>query len=118
MEPLERRIIFISQSVEKGQGNGGGRPVSSVSAVSVAESQVSAMTATLSGMSDNIVGLLNASEKYQPKIKKIRIKQRQENLLSSSNSSSYEDEIRSNQVNQALAGGSFKKVSNKRKKGT
>ena len=36
MEPLERRILFINQSVEKGQGKGGGRPVSSVAAVSVA----------------------------------------------------------------------------------
>ena len=54
MDPLERRMLFINQSVKKGQGKGGGRPVSSVASVSVAESQMSAMTATLSGMSDNI----------------------------------------------------------------
>ena len=116
MEPLERRMLFINQSVEKGQGKGGGRPVSSVAAVSVAESQMSAMTATLSCMSDNISSLLNSSEKHQRKIEKIRIKQREENLFSSSSSSSSEDEIRSNQGNQALARGSLK--SKKRKKGT
>ena len=77
---------------------------------------MSAMTATLSGMSDNISGLLNASEKHQRKIENIRIKQREENLFSSSRSSPSEDEIRSNQGNQALARGSLK--SKKRKKGT
>ena len=86
VEPLERRIFFINQSVEKGQGKGGGRPVSSVAAVSVAESQMSAMTATLSGMSNNIAGLMNASEKHQHKIEKIRIKQMEVNLFSSSSS--------------------------------
>ena len=116
MEPLERRMIFINQSVEKGQGKGGGRPVSSVAAVSVAESQLYAMTATLSGMSDNISGLLNASEKHQRKIENIRIMQREENLFSSSINSSSEDEIRSNQGNKALACGYLK--SKKRKKGT
>ena len=74
IEQLERRILFIDQSLEKGHGKGGGRHVSSVAAVSVAESQISAMTATLSGMSENIAGLLNASEKHQRKIEKIRIK--------------------------------------------
>ena len=64
------------------------------------------MTATLSGMRNNISGLLNASEKHQRKIEKIRIKQREDNLFSSSSSLSSEDEIRSNQVNQALAHGS------------
>ena len=77
MEPLERRMLFINQSVEKGHGKGGGRPVSSVAAVSVAESQMSAMTATLSGMRENIAGLLNASEKHQRKIERIRVKQRE-----------------------------------------
>ena len=48
---------------------------------SVAEIQISAMTATLSGTSENITGLLNASEKHQRKIEKIRVKQREENLL-------------------------------------
>ena len=38
MEPLERRMLFINQSVEKGRGKGGSRPDSFVSAVSVAES--------------------------------------------------------------------------------
>ena len=47
---------------------------------------MSAMIATLSGMSENIAGLLNASEKHQRKIEKIRIKQREENLFSSSSS--------------------------------
>ena len=61
-------MLFINQSEEKAQGKSGGRPVSSVAAVSVAGSQMSAMTATLSGMSDNISGLLNASEKHQRKI--------------------------------------------------
>ena len=68
MEPLVRRMLFINQYVEKGQGKGGGCPVSSVAAVSVVESQISAMTATLSGMSDNVSGWLNASEKHQRKI--------------------------------------------------
>ena len=36
MEPLERRMLFINQYVEKGHRKGGGRPVSSVAAVSVA----------------------------------------------------------------------------------
>ena len=116
MEPLERPMLLINQSVEKGQGKGGGRPVSSVAAVSVAESQMSAMTSTLSGMSENISRLLNASEKHQRKIEKIRIKQREEKLFSSSSSSSYEDEIRTNQGNQDLARGFLK--SKKRKKGT
>ena len=115
MEPLERRMLFINQSVENGHGKGGGRPVSSVAAVSVAEIQISAMTATIGGMSENIVGLLNASEKHQRKIEKIRVKQREENLFSSSSSSSSDDEIRSNQGNQALARNSLK--SKKRKKG-
>ena len=70
-------MLFINQSVEKGQGKGGGRPISSVAAVSVAESQMSAMTATISGMSDNISGLLNASEKHHHKIEKIRINHRE-----------------------------------------
>ena len=109
-------MLFINQSMEKGHGKGGGRLVSSVAAVSVSESQISAMTATLSGMSDNISGLLNASEKHQRKIEKIRIKQREENLFSSSSSLSSEDDIRSNQGNQALVCGSLK--SKKRKKGT
>ena len=116
MEPLERRMLFIDQSVEKGHGKVGGCPVSYVAAVSVAESQMSAMTATLSGMSNNIAGFLNASEKHQRKIEMIRIKQREENLFSSSISSSSEDEIRRNQGNQALARGYLK--SKKRKKGT
>ena len=112
-------MLFINQSVERSQGKGGGRPVSSVAAVSVAENQMFTMTATLSGMSDNITGLLNSSEKHQHKIEKIRIKQREENLFSSSSSSlSSEDEIGRNQVNQALSRGSFKKLSKKRKKGT
>ena len=118
IEPLERRMIFINQSVEKGQDKGGGHPVSSVSAVSVSESHISAMTATLCGMSDNIDGLLNVSEKHQRNTEKIRIKQREENLFRSRSSSSSDDEIRSNQGNQALARGSFKKLSQKRKKGT
>ena len=116
MEPLERRMLFINQSVEKGHGKGGGRPVSSISAVSVAKIQMSAVTATLSGMSENIDRLLNSSEKHQRKIEKIRIKQREENLFSSISSSCLEDEIRSNQGNQALAHGSLK--SKNRKKGT
>ena len=86
-------MIFINQSVEKGQGEVGGIPVSSVAAVSVAEIQMSAMTATLSGMSNNIAGLLNTSEKYQRKIYKIRIKQREENLFSRISSSSSEDDL-------------------------
>ena len=57
-------MLFINQSMEKGHEKGGGCPVSSVDAVSVAKSQMSAMTATLKGMSENIVGLLNASEKH------------------------------------------------------
>ena len=68
MEPLERRMLFIDKSVGKGHGKGGGRPVSSVAAVSVAEIQISVMTATLSGMSENIAGLINAREKHQRKI--------------------------------------------------
>ena len=86
MEPLERCMLFINQSVERGHVKGGGCPVSSVADVSVAESQMSTMTATISGMSDNISGLLNASEKHQHKIEKIRIKQMEENLFSSSSS--------------------------------
>ena len=105
MDPLERRMLFVNQYVEKGHGKGGGCPFSSVADVSVAESQMSTMTATLSGMSNNIAGLLNASEKHQRKIEKIRIKKREENFFSSSISSSLEDEIRSNQGNQALARG-------------
>ena len=62
----------------------------------------------LSDMSYNISGLLNASEKHQRKIEKIRIKQREENLFRSRISSSSEYEIRSNQGNQALARGSLK----------
>ena len=116
MDTLERRMLFINQSVEKGHGKGGGCTVSSVAAVSVAEIQMSAMTATLSGMSKSIAGLLNASEKHQHKIEKIRVKQREENLFSSSRSSSLDDEIRSNQGNQALARNSLKYK--KRKKGT
>ena len=77
---------------------------------------MSATTATLSGMSDNIAGFLNASEKHQRKIDNIRIKKREENLFSSRSSLSSEDEIRSNQSNQALERGSLK--SKKRKKGT
>ena len=109
-------MLFINQSVEKGHAKGGGRPVSSVAAVYVAESQMSAMTATLSGMSENIAGLLNDSEKHQRKIEKIRFKQREENLFSSISSLSSDDEIRSNQGNQSLARGSLK--SKKQKKGT
>ena len=93
MEPLKSRMLFINQSVEKGHGKGGGRPVSSVAAVSVAESQMSAMTATLSGMSENIAELLNSSEKHQRNIEKIRVNQREENLFRSSSSSSSDDEI-------------------------
>ena len=114
MEPLERRILSINQSVEKRHGKVGGCPISSVTAVSVAEKK-SVMTATLSGMGDNISGLLNASEKNQRKIENIRIKQREEKFFSSSRSSSLEDEIRRNQGNQALTRGSLK--SKKRKKG-
>ena len=116
IEHLERRMLFINPSAEKGHRKGGGSPVSSVAAVSVAESQISAMTATLSGMSDNISGLLNSSEKHQRKIEKIRIKQREENFFSISSSLSSKDEIGSNQGNQTLACGSLK--SKKRKKGT
>ena len=111
-------MLFVNQSGERGQGKGGGRPVSSVAAVSVAENQMFTITATLSGMSDNISGLLNARDKHQRKIKNIRIKQREENLFSSSSSLSSEDEIGSNQGNQALARVSFKKLSKKQKKGT
>ena len=68
MESLERRMLFINQSVEKGHLKGGGCPVSSVADVFVAEIQMSAMTATLSGMSDNIARLLNSSEMHQRKI--------------------------------------------------
>ena len=118
MEPFERRMLFINQYVEKGQWKGGGRPVSSVAAVSVAESQISAMTATLSGMSDNISGLLNASKKHQRKIEKIKIKQMEEDLFSSSISSSSGDKIGINQGNQDLELGSFKKLSKKWKKVT
>ena len=118
MEPLERRVLFINQSVEKGQWKGGVRPVSSVDAVYVAESQMSAMTATLIGISNNISGLLNASKNHQRKIDKIKIKQREENLFRRRSSSSSEDEIRRNQVNQDLARGYLKKLSKKWKKGT
>ena len=77
---------------------------------------MSAMTDTLSGMSKNISGLINVSEKHQHKIENIKVKQREENLFSRSRSLSSEDEIRSNQGNQALARGSLK--SKKWKKGT
>ena len=90
--------------------------MSSVAAVSVAKSQMSVMTANLSGMSENISGLLNASEKYQRNIEKIRVKQVKENLFRRSRSLSLEDEIRSNQGNQALARGYLK--SKTRKEGT
>ena len=116
MEPLERQILFINKSVEKGHVKGGGCPVSSVAAVSFAKIQMSTMTATLSGMSENIAGLLNASEKHQRKIEKIRVKQREEKLFSSSSSSSSDDEIRSNQGNHDMARGALK--SKKHKKGT
>ena len=86
MEPLERCMLLFKQSMEKGNGKGGGRPNSFFAAVSVAEIQMSAMSATLSGMSENIAGLINASEKHQHKIEKIRVKQREENLFSSSSS--------------------------------
>ena len=76
------------------------------------------MTDTLSGMSDNIAGLLSSSENHQRKIKKIRIKQREENLFSRSISSSSEDEIGSNRGNQALERGSLNNLSKKRNKGT
>ena len=79
---------------------------------------MSAMTATLSGMSNSISGLLNASEKHQRKIEKIKIKLKEENLFSSRSSLSSEYEIGYNQGNQALARGYFKKIYNKRKKGT
>ena len=92
LEPLERHMLFINQSEEKVQEKVGGRPASSVAAVSFSGSQMSAMTATLSGTSDNISGLLNASGKHQHKIEKIRIKQREENNLFSSSSSSSEEE--------------------------
>ena len=111
-------MLFINQSVEKGQGKGGDRPVYSFSAVSVAKSKIYALTATLTGMSDNIAGLVNASEKHQHKIEKTSIKKREDNLFSSSSSLSSEDVIGSNQGNQALARGSFKNISKKRKKGT
>ena len=68
-------MLFINQSVEKGNGKGGGCPVSSVASFSVPEIQMSTMNATLGGMSENITGLLNTSEKYQRKIEKIRVKQ-------------------------------------------
>ena len=103
MESLERRMLFINQSVEKGNGKGGDCPVSSVAAVSVAKSQMYAMTATLSGMSENIAGFLNASEKHHCNIEKIRVKKREENLFNSSSSSSSDVEIWSIQGNQALA---------------
>ena len=77
-------MLFINQSMEKGHGKVGGCPVSYVASVSVSEIQMSVMTATLSGMSKNIAGLLNASENHQRKIEKIRVKQREENLFSSS----------------------------------
>ena len=109
-------MLFINQSVEKGNGKRGCCPVLSVAAVSVAEIQMSAMTATLSGMRKNITGLLNASEKHQYKIEKIRVNQMEENLFSSRSSLSSDDDIRSNQGNQALTRGSLK--SKKRKKGT
>ena len=47
---------------------------------------MSAMIATLSGMSENIAGLLNASEKHQRRIENIRVKQREDKLFSSSSS--------------------------------
>ena len=68
MEPLERHMLSVNQSVEKGHGKGGCLPVSSVTAVSVADSQMSPMTDTLSGMSENIMGLLKSSKKHQRKI--------------------------------------------------
>ena len=111
-------MLFINQSVEKGKGKGGGRPISSVADISVAESLMSEMTATLSGMSNNIAGLLNASEKHQRKIEKIRIKQREKNIFSSRSSSSSEDETRRNQGNQTLARCSFKNFYKKQNKGT
>ena len=61
--------------MEKGHGKGRGRHVSFVASVSVAKNQMSAVTVTLSGMSENIAGLLNDSEKHQRKIEKIRVKQ-------------------------------------------
>ena len=80
---------------------------------------MSEMTSTLSGMSDNISGLLNASRKHQHKIKENRIKQREENkLFSRSSSSSSEEYIKSNQGNQALTRGSFIKFLKRRNKGT
>ena len=100
--------------MKRGHGKVGGCPVSSLAAVYVAESQMSAMTTTFSGMSKNIAWLLNISEKHQRKIEKIRVKQREENLFSSSSSSSSEDEIRSNQCNQALARGSPSPINRRR----
>ena len=76
MKPIERRMLVINQSGEKRYGKGGGRPVSSAAAVSVADIQMFAMTATLSCMSENISGFLNSNEKHQHKIEKIRVKQR------------------------------------------
>ena len=50
MEPLKRHMLFINQSVETGHGKGGSRPISSVADVSVDENQMSAMTASLTGI--------------------------------------------------------------------
>ena len=100
LEPLERRMLFINQQAQKAAE--GGRPVQSVSAVSVDDSTISQLTTAVTSMTGTLEALANLSAKHACKIKQIRAIQQDDTTEDLFESSSNEEE-QTNRNNPALA---------------
>ena len=100
LEPLERRMLFISQQTQKAAE--GGRPVQSVSAVSVDDSTISQLTTAVTSMTGTLEALANLSAKHSRKIKQTRAIQQDDDTEDLFESSSSEEE-QTNRNNPALA---------------
>ena len=100
LEPLERRMLFMNQQAQKAAE--GGRPVQSVSAVSVDDSTISQLTTAVTSMTGTLEALAKLSAKHSRNIKHICAIQQddeEEDLFASSSS---EEEV-TNANNPALA---------------
>ena len=99
LEPLERRMLFMNQQAQKVAE--GGRPVHSVSAVSVDDSTISQLTTAVTSMTGILEALAKLSAKHGRNIKQIRAIQQDDDDEVLFASSSSEEEV-TNANNPAL----------------
>ena len=90
----------MNQQAQK--ATGGGRPVQSVSAVSVDDSTISQLTTAVTSMTGTLEALANLNAKHGRSIKQIRAIQKDDDAENPFEDSSSEEEV-TNATNPALA---------------